>query len=309
MFLFVTAIILLLISGGVTLFAFSVKSDPKAPFGGIMGGATAVAALGWLLVFLSCVAVVGTKNVGVLTTFGHPDGYLSNGFHLTAPWQSVTELDDAVQTDTYASDGGAAGHQQGGAVGTCIAVRIARQGTACVNVSARWQIKPSGVDYLFRNFHDNNSIQDNLVLRDLQTAMNQAFSSYDPLGIDTEGLSTNKPLGDMATAVRDQLRSEIGQWIDISSISIPLLNFDPATQDKINQLQQQVAATRVAAQAVLTAKSQAEANQVLAASVGHDPNVLTDKCLNILKEAVDKGQALPAGFSCFTGSSATVAVH
>ena len=263
--------------------------------------------------FFSCATTVGTKNVGVLTTFGRPDGYLDNGFHLTLPWQDVTELNDAVQTDTYASDGGASGHKQGGATDTCINVRIARQGTACVNVSIRWQIKPSGVDYLFRNFKDNTAIQDNLVLRDLQTAMNIAFANYDPLGIDNNGLSTNKPLSSahgpsISADVLAQMQSEIGTWIDVQAVNIPLLNFDPATQDKINQLQQQVAATRVAQQAQLTAQAQAAANKALAASVSNDPNVLTDKCLNILKEAVDKGEALPAGFSCFAGSSATVAV-
>ena len=50
-------------------------------------------------------------------------------------------------------------------------------------------------------------------------------------------------------------------------MSIPLLNFDGATQDKINQLQQQVAATRVATQAQLTATAQAAANRALIATV------------------------------------------
>lgn len=276
------------------------------------GGYVAVA-LGVLIGILSCVTTVGTKNVGVLTTFGRPTGYLQNGLHVKAPWENVTELNDAVQTDTYASDGGAAGKQQQGATATCVNVRIARQGTACVNVSIRWQIKPSGVDYLFRNYKDNDAITDNLVLRDLQSAMNEAFATYDPLGIDQNGLSTNPPLNaatgsSLSSLVHAQMVSEIGTWIDVQTVSIPLLNFDSTTQDKINQLQQQVAATRVALQAQLTAQAQAAANQALAASVSNDPNVLTDKCLNILKEAVDKGQALPAGFSCFANSNATVAV-
>jgi regulator of protease activity HflC (stomatin/prohibitin superfamily) len=276
-------------------------------------GAGALAFLAVVCGFLSCVATVGTKNLGVLTTFGRPSGYLDNGIHLKLPWQKVTQLNDAVQTDTYASDGGDAGVKQGGATDTCVHVRIARQGTACVNVSIRWQIKPSGVDYLFRNFRDNLAITDNLVLRDLQTAMNQAFVGYDPLGIDNDGLSTNEPLSatsgkSIAGEVTTQMRAEIGQWIDVQTVNIPLLNFDSSTQDKINQLQQQIAATRVAQQAQLTATAQAAANKALAASVSNDPNVLTDKCLNILKEAVDKGQPLPAGFSCFAGGAAQVAV-
>jgi regulator of protease activity HflC (stomatin/prohibitin superfamily) len=263
--------------------------------------------------FFASVATVSTKNLGVLTTFGRPSGYLSNGFHWKAPWADVTELNDAVQTDTYASDGGSTGKLQGGAVATCINVRIARQATACVNVSIRWQIKESGVDYLFRNYRGNATIQDNVVLRDLQQAMNEKFTAYDPLGIDANGNSTNEPLSAVGKAslssdVQQQMAAEIGQYIDVQSVIIPLLNFDSATQDRINQLQQQVALTRIAQQAQQTAIAQAAANKALATSVSDDPNVLVSKCLDILQDAVSKGQALPAGFSCFGSGGATVAV-
>lgn len=279
---------------------------PPHPRGFVLAG-VGVALLGALLTLSSFVTVVSTKNVGVLTTFGKPDGYLQNGLHFKAPWQSVTELNDAIQTDTYATD--ANGAQQQGAAGTCVNVRIARQATACANVSIRWQIRPSGVDYLFRNFQGNAAIQDNLVLRDLQTAMNQSFETYDPLGIDANGMSTNEPLAQISADVQKTLTAELGQWVEVEAVNVPILNFPTSVQDKINQLQSQITATRVAQQSVFTAQAQAKANEVLAASVSHDPNVLTDKCLNILKEAVEKGQALPAGFSCFPGSNAAVAVR
>jgi regulator of protease activity HflC (stomatin/prohibitin superfamily) len=274
----------------------------------------AALALGIVVLIASSVTSIGTKQLGVLTTFGRPSGYLTNGLHVKLPWQAVTTLNDAVQTDTYASDGGAQGRKQGGAVDTCINVRIARQATACVNVSIRWQIKAQGVDYLFRNFRDNTAITDNVVLRDLQQAMNEKFVDYDPLGIDANGNSTNEPLSatgtktNLSSDVLGQMESEIGQWIDVQSVIIPLLNFDTATQDRINQLQQQVALTRIAQQAEQTARAQAAANKALATSVSSDPNVLVSKCLDILQDAVSKGQALPAGFSCFGPSSAAVAV-
>jgi regulator of protease activity HflC (stomatin/prohibitin superfamily) len=274
----------------------------------------AVAVLGFLFLLGASLTSVGTKNVAVLTIGGRPSGYLTNGYHWKAPWATVHELNDAVQTDTYASDGGAQGRQQDGAVGTCISVRIARQATACVNVSIRWQIRPSGVDYLFRNFKDNSAITDNVVLRDLQQAMNESFIDYDPLGIDANGNSTNEPLSttngrpSLSTDVLHQMQQEIGTYIDVQSVIIPLLNFDASTQDRINQLQQQVALTRVAQQAKLTAEAQAAANRALAASVSKDPNVLTAKCLDILQDAVNKGQALPAGFSCFGDTSTSIAV-
>jgi regulator of protease activity HflC (stomatin/prohibitin superfamily) len=301
---------LLFLVVAAVLFAISFGVSDHADRSSTRYWSSGVGAIALLLLIFASTIAIGTKNVGVRLTFGHPSGYLQNGLHFKAPWQTVKELNDAVQTDTYASDGTDTSKKQGGAVDTCVHVRIARQGTACANVSIRWQIKPSGVDYLFRNYRNNEAITDNLVLRDLQTAMNEAFTTYDPLGIDSNGLSTNVPLsavkGDsLSSQVLAQMTGELNQWIDVKTVNIPLMNFDPATQDKINQLQQQVAATRVAQQAQLTAKAQATANSVLAASVSHDPNVLPDKCLNILKEAVDKGQALPAGFTCFAPNAAT----
>lgn len=311
MVLFIVALVFVVLAIVALIGSLVAYDDNKLVF---RLSALGIFVVGIAFLLFSSFATVSTKNLGVTTTFGKPSGYLQNGFHWKAPWQKVTELNDAVQTDTYASDGGAAGHQQGGAVGTCVNVRIARQATACVNVSIRWQIKAEGVDYLFRNYKDNAAIMDNVVLRDLQQAMNEKFTDYDPLGIDQNGNNTNEPLSstagkdNLSIDVQKQMQAEIGQYIDVQSVIIPLLNFDGTTQDRINQLQQQVALTRVAQQAQQTAIAQAAANKALANSVSNDPNVLTSKCLDILQDAVNKGQVLPAGFSCFSGSSTPVAI-
>jgi regulator of protease activity HflC (stomatin/prohibitin superfamily) len=269
-------------------------SDERARYG-VGTAVLAVLALAFLVV--SVLAPVGTKNVAVLTTFGKPTGHLGNGFHVKAPWQVKNELSDAIQTDTYASDKGQG--VQSNADGSCINVRIARQATACVNVSIRWQIKESGVDYLFRNYKDNTAITQNLLLRDLQTAVNGAFAGYDPLGLDPNGNSNQPTAAALAAKVQATMRSDIGTYIDVNSLLIPIFNFDPGTQDKLNQLQQQYAATRVAKQQLLTNQAQAAANKALAASVSNSPGILQSKCLDIVKDAVDNNRPLPAGFSCF----------
>lgn len=313
MFLFILFCICVLVvlgSIGVAVLGHNHKDDDFV-FGGVSVAAI-FAVIAVVLLLFTTITSVGTKNLGVKTVGGRPVGYLTNGYHFKAPWVSVKELTNAVQTDTYASDG-SGGQKQGGAVGTCVNVRIARQATACVNVSIRWQAKASGIDYLFRNFKNNDAITDNLVLRDLQQAMNEEFASYDPLGIDNNGNSTNKPLSssinqnNFSTLVTNDMRADIGTWIDVQSVIIPLLNFDGDTQARINQVQQQVGATRVAQQQKVTNEAQAAANRALASSVSNDPGVLESKCLDILKDAVDKGQQLPAGFSCF-GSSSGVAI-
>ena len=89
-------------------------------------GTAAVAAI---LVFFSSLQFVGTKEEGIETAFGSTAGQLSNGAHFTWPWIQVTEMDAAVQTDSYVGD-------------NCLNVRIANQQTACAHISIQWRIIP-----------------------------------------------------------------------------------------------------------------------------------------------------------------------
>jgi hypothetical protein len=58
--------------------------------------------LGVVVILMSTVTTVGTKDVGVVTTFGRPTGRdLDNGLHFKLPWQKVTELDGAINPDSY----------------------------------------------------------------------------------------------------------------------------------------------------------------------------------------------------------------
>jgi hypothetical protein len=62
-------------------------------------------------------------------------------------------------------------------------------------------------------------------------------------------------------------------------VIVPLVNYDQATQDRINALNVEKANTRVAEQRAKTAAAEAKANEVLAASVSNDPNVLVRQVL------------------------------
>lgn len=54
-----------------------------------------------LLTFFGCMASVSTGNTGVVTTFGKVENYtLEAGFHIKAPWHTVTEMDNRVQKTT-----------------------------------------------------------------------------------------------------------------------------------------------------------------------------------------------------------------
>lgn len=254
-----------------------------------------------LIMFMTTTLVqVSTKNVGVETTFGKPSGELSNGLHLKWPWEKVTEMDAAIQTDTYVKN-------------DCFQVRIANQQTACVHINFQWRINPAAAQELFRDYRTFDHVREALVTRRLTAVVNEQLATYNPLnsvaGADLPpGEKRNPTLTQIAKAVNVQMAQEIGGKngsIEVLSTIIPLITFDPETQGRINQLQQQVALTRVARQSQRTAEAQALANKKLAASVSNAPNVLVSHCYSILETMVKNGQAVPAGFSCWPGSKLT----
>ncbi len=60
--------------------------------------------------------------------------------------------------------------------------------------------------------------------------------------------------------VADNLRKRIGGRIEIINVIVPLVNYDRATQDRINALNVEKAKTRVADQRAKTAEAEARAN-------------------------------------------------
>jgi regulator of protease activity HflC (stomatin/prohibitin superfamily) len=259
----------------------------------------AAAALVVVLVFSASATVVSTKNVGIVTSFGRPEASLGNGFHLVAPWQQVTEMDAAIQTDSYTQESN----------DTCIDVRIAHQAIACVDASIRWRIQDNSAPYLFQNYRNFDHVRDSLVTRELNASLNAVLEDYDPLAVNQLGDSTAPPLRVEAARVTTLMRQQIGAQIDVLNVIIPVLHFDDNTQGRIQALQAQIAQTRIAIQARQTAEQQALANKELAASVSHDPNVLVNKCLDLENEMIAKGQTIPPnGIGCWPGSGSPLIV-
>ncbi|MFG1931374.1 SPFH domain-containing protein [Mycobacterium sp. NPDC048908] len=206
---------------------------------------------GGLLVFvliLGSTTIVSTRNIGVVTTFGRPGGTLPNGLHAKAPWQSVTEMNGTIQIDNHTGDAGTT-------------VRLGNNSTAVVDNSVRWRIQPAAADELFLDYRDFDNVRENLVTRELRAALNEVFAAFDPLA------------------------PKMGGQIEIINVIVPLVNYDEATQSRINALNVEKANTRVAEQRAKTAAAEAKANEILAASVSNDPNVLVSKCLDAAREA------------------------
>lgn len=230
--------------------------------------------IGLIFLVFASTTVVGTRQIGIETTFGRPTGStLSNGLHLKAPWSQVTEMDGAVQIDQHKGD-------------SRIKVRLGNSSTADADVSVRWQIKQDATPELFVQYKTFDNVRANLVTRNLQVALNEVFASFDPLAPQNLDRS---PLPELSEKAKVILAAKVGDQVDILDVAVPTIDYDDGTEQKINQLNQERAATAVAEQAKKTAVEQAKANGELAGSVSHDPNVLVSKCLDIARE---KGLAL-----------------
>jgi regulator of protease activity HflC (stomatin/prohibitin superfamily) len=283
---------------------------PGPRTGRIVGlGVVAVVVLAVIWALSSCVTTVGTKDVGVVTSFGKPTGRdLPNGVHLKAPWQKVTEMDAAIQPDEFAGK-------------DCIEVRIGDSSTACADLTIRWHIVPDEAASLFQNYRSNDvnaTIRDSLVVTQLKGAVNDVLGGFNPLanvndaanaGQDNTEISAAPNLDDFSKQIETQMTQRLAAMnhgraqIQIDSVTMSFLRLADTTQAKINAYQAEVGNTRIAEQRRKTAIAEAAANQALSNSVSHDPNVLVSKCLDTLEEMVKDKQAIPAGFSCWPGQS------
>lgn len=275
------------------------QSEAKTvPFLGWAAGV--VAALGVVCVFVSSYNPVGTKEEGILTSFGATAGHLSAGPHLTWPWLKLHQMDAAIQTDTFTDDNPSDGKC------AAIAVRIANQQTGCASVSFQWRIQPNAGDELYQDYRSFDHVRDALVTRRLKAAVNSAFAHYNPLDsivFDKTKRTKQRTLAEFGQRVTEIMRARVGTRIKVISTIVPIITFDTATQSRINQLQQQVALTRIAEQEFQTNTKKAAANGALAKSVNSSPNVLVSRCLDTFEEMVKDHQVVPAGFSCWPGGS------
>lgn len=239
-----------------------------------------------LLLALGSTTVVSTRNVGIPTTFGRPNGELSNGFHVIAPWQDVTEMDGAIQLQKFEGD-------------KAMEVRLGNNSTAKANVTIQWRLDPHSAPSLFLDYRNFKNIEENLVDKELGVAMNSVFATFDPLAANA---SDGAPLVGLSEWVQHKVQKAVGSRIEIQKVFVPLLAYDPATQDRINALNVEKANTRVAEQSEQTAKAQAKANEIIAQSISKDPNVIVNNCV---MAAIAKGIS---PFGCQPGASAVPTV-
>lgn len=229
--------------------------------------------------------IVPVQQVGIPVTFGTPGEPMANGVHAKLPWTDVTLMDGTVQIDDNLGD-------------RRTEIRLGNQSIAYVQNNVRWRIRPEAADRLFRDHKTFERIGTALEEPELAAALNAALQDYNPLGALT---GEEKSRDQIADEVKARLNAKLGDRLIIESVTIPVINFDNETQSRINAYQTEIGNTRIAEQRKKTAEAEAAANKTLSESVSTTPNVLVSKCLDTVSEMVQRGQAIPVGFSCWPG--------
>lgn len=273
---------------------------------------------GWLGVALTLVALifsstfmVGAHNVGVVAEFGKPTGTNAPaGLHVKAPWTTVTDIDATVQPEEYKGE-------------TCIYVKIADAGSACISLAYRWRVNADGADVVwadYRNSEDGitEAVRKALVSTNIKAAINEVFGTYDPTSEtvitpnmtpqDIANLKLKLPeLEFFNKAIKANVEEKIkdlGDLIEIQSVTVSYVKLPDTTQDRINAFNAKVMDTRLALADIAIKDAQAQANNALAASL-QDPNVLVSKCLDgMISGEIDA----PAGFQCWGGTNSSVVI-
>lgn len=295
LFFFVLACILLGVGLAAAFAGSTTREHSVTAFGVVM------LLIGLTVMFFDSFTTVAARGVAVQTAFGKVQGRpLGPGWHWVAPWNSVEEFDASVQTLKFYQD-------ERKDDGDCLTVRLGNSNTACVDVTTQWNINPSGdVNDLYLQYKTFDNVHDNLVKRQLGSALNEIFGTYDPLaaiGQDADRPTVNTK--DLQDRVKTALQRDLGSAIRIDSVTIPIVHFDGPTEDRLRSFQQAKADTRIAAQRKLTADQQALTNQALAAQTAiHDPGVQYQNCLDLIDRLAKESQLgnLPPTFTCGQGT-------
>lgn len=251
---------------------------------------------GTLAVVLTIVSTwnpVPTQDIGIVTSFGQPTGHLGAGAHFTAPWDQVTDMDEAVQvTDTT------------------MTVKIAGQQIAKAPVAIRWQINATASDDIFRNYKNSTSgVENGLLLPELNSAMNTVYDGYDPVAPLATGAApgtpTNPTTAQLASQVQSLLSTKVGADVTVITLVVQPLQYDQTVQQRINSVLAQTAKTDVAKQSEVTAQAQAKANQIAEGALTANPLVLVQQCMNAI---ADGAFTPPAGFTCWPGQGSGVVI-
>lgn len=195
-----------------------------------------------LLTFFGCIASVDTGHVGVVKTFGKVEDYtFDSGFHLKAPWNSVTQINNQVQKTTIELP--------------CFSSDIQEVNTT---YTVNYQIAKGNAQNLYRDIGVN--YLDTVVNPTIQETVKTIIARY-----TAEDLIAKR--AEVAVEIETLLTTNLARYnIDVSSTAIENMDFTDsftaAVEAKAVAAQQKLQAQIEQERLTMEAKQAAERAQV-----------------------------------------------
>ena len=189
----------------------------------------------------SCISVVPTRNVGIVTSWNKPTGRTTGaGLQWTAPWQDIDEWDASGQTYAHLGD-------------QCVWVTIAAQRRACIPVQIEWSAKSENAPEnwaSYREVGDRSRFEvfvERRVNPQINGAITSIFASFDPLGA-VDVTSGDAPAPDLNKTYKDSLvsalGSALGDEIVVKSVAFESPRYDEPTTQAIAAYGQKILEAR-----------------------------------------------------------------
>lgn len=185
----------------------TIKKTVKKPYAkysvlAYVGGAF----LGVLLTFFGCTASVDTGHVGIVKTFGKVEDYtFDSGFHLKAPWNSVTQMDNRVQKATVEL--------------SCFSSDIQE---VTISYTVNYQISKTNAQNLYRDVGTN--YLETVVNPTIQESVKTIVAQYKAEGDETNG-GLVKNRAEVAEKIEVLLKKSLQKY-DIDVVSTAIENMD-----------------------------------------------------------------------------------
>lgn len=195
-----------------------------------------------LLTFFGCITSVDTGHVGVVKTFGKVENYtFDSGFHLKAPWNSVTQINNQVQKTTIELP--------------CFSSDIQEVNTT---YTVNYQIAKGNAQNLYRDIGVN--YLDTVVNPTIQETVKTIIARY-----TAEDLIAKR--AEVAVEIETLLTTNLARYnIDVSSTAIENMDFTDsftaAVEAKAVAAQQKLQAQIEQERLTMEAKQAAERAQV-----------------------------------------------
>lgn len=273
---------------------------PDTKKAALIGGAVLCAALGFGAFAWAGVKSVPAKSVGVPVSLGHVgNGFYTSGAHETwNPFLHLAIIDQTIQTVTFETDSKLPGTSQCNGE---LPIRIGGQQSACGKITIQYRVKSGAAGSLFSDYANQgdlmDTIQNALVVRELEVVVNNQLGDYDPITDYQNTVNSNANTSKFTAfgpEILRTMRTDIGSQVQVIAVFLPRITYSTAIENNLIKIQ-----TAYTNATIATENEKVNAANAKAYTALGNPTVnqLVAQCL----KDVEASHSSPMG--CFPGQA------